>query len=327
MTSTSVHIFTESGEGIGYGHLVRMNVVAEEVQKRGLTCHKLTDHRGRSSIPLLEGWETGEWRAAPSGSEEDGGAAIVDSYLAGVGVYEALAGRFSPVLAIDDYGRIDYPVDLVVNPNPSFVESHRTGWTGGAQFVLLRNEVRAGGPRSDQPAVTIKKTAITLGGSDPHGLLPEVLSEASTWSGEISVIAGTEPRKIEIERRFPGFAGKVYGTLSADGMRERFGESDLVLSACGQTLHELAYLRIPTIGFCVGEDQTLNQKFYLDRGFLGASIDWRDPKWKERLVEERVRMADRNYRTDRAGAVDGLIDGRGAERLVDLLVGCFGMAN
>ena len=327
MTSPTVHIFTESGEGIGYGHLARMEVVAEELRRRGLRCRKMTDHRGASSAPLLEGWETCEWRDGTLGSDGGGGAAIVDSYLAGVEVYETIARRFSPVLAIDDYGRLDYPADLVVNPNPSFAETGRAGWTGGVEFVLLRKEIRAGGPRSVKPSRKVEKTTITLGGSDPHGLLPEVLSEASKWTGEIAVIAGTDARKSEIETRFPALSGNVYGALSAGGMRERFVESDLVVSACGQTLHELAYLRVPTVGFCVGEDQSLNQKFYFDRGFLGSLIDRRDPDWKAMLAAERERMKEQAYRTDHLAAVEGLIDGRGAERLVDRLESCFGKAD
>ena len=49
---------------------------------------------------------------------------------------------------------------------------------------------------------------------------------------------------------------------------EYLGNSDIAISACGQTLYELAKIGTPTIGVCVADNQQNNIKGWKSIGFL-----------------------------------------------------------
>lgn len=327
MRAGTVRLFTESGDGIGYGHLARMKVIASELERRGAVCVKVTDHRGDRANALLDGWSVSPWLdggipladATANGAGAGAAATVIDSYLAGADTYREAASLGCPVLAIDDFHRIDYPADWIVNPNPYFAAAKDDRWRGGAAYVLLREEIRNGAERRPT-GEAVERVAITPGGTDPHRILPTLLEMLRDWPGELEVLAGTEERRRELAGAFPACGRTFHGALSAGEVRSCFLGCDLVVSGCGQTLHELAFLGVPAVGIRVGEDQIPNQAFYLGRGFLGEEIDASDPSWGEGFRREWQRAASSEERGARVDSVAGLIDGRGGERLVDLIL-------
>lgn len=321
MSLAAVHLLTESGKGIGFGHLTRMNVVASELERRGIPCRRWCQHVGEAENPLLAGWEIVAWReeGSPAGGSGKPEAAVIDSYIAGPEHYRELGRSFFPVMALDDFERLDYPVDMVLNPNPHFRWSGEAKHRGGSAFVLIRDAFRER-RRPVQLREELHNIVVTVGGDDPLGLLPQLLELLAEWSGKIVVLAGNAAGCEELAKAFARPDRVIEAALPAERVRDHFLSADLAISACGQTLHELAFLGIPAIGIRTGEDQRVNQDVYLARGFLGRKIVGTDAGWSGDSLAEWKEMQALDYRRARVAAAAGLIDGRGGERLVDLLL-------
>jgi spore coat polysaccharide biosynthesis predicted glycosyltransferase SpsG len=78
----------------------------------------------------------------------------------------------------------------------------------------------------------------------------------------------------------------VLPAQSATQMVNAMQRADVVISACGQTLHELVALQKPTVGICLDIDQVPNQMFYIKHGFLSAKLEWNDKNLEIKIVEQ-----------------------------------------
>ena len=100
---------------------------------------------------------------------------------------------------------------------------------------------------------------------------------------------------------------------------------DIAISACGQTLHELAFLGVPTIGILVGDDQQQNMAFYADSGFLQGRLRWDTPDLLKSLADAIESYRSYSTRVEKCRLGWQTIDGKGVSRigrwLDDLLAG------
>ena len=109
------------------------------------------------------------------------------------------------------------------------------------------------------------------------------------------------------------------GMLSAQQMIEEFLSADLVISGCGQTLHELAYLGIPTIGVCINYDQRLNQEFYLSKSILTIGNHWSDHNLEENILNEVETLKDVSKREMLSEISKNIVDCDGGKRIIEKL--------
>lgn len=311
--SETITILTESGVGIGFGHLMRMGVLADTLKNRSIQCACFVDHRGDNRLELLGGWQITHWLDQPDRlAVPENAVIIVDSYLAPKSLYESFARTGARVVAVDDYERLDYEADLILNPNP-YAIGYKSANLGGCDFVLLRDSIKQGAGRFALRD-TIERVTITIGGSDDHDLLPSVTDIIASRCEKVTVITGNDFRAAELTGKVASNV-EVKAALSGPQMCEVFVTSDLVISACGQTLHELAFLGIPTIGICVGSDQKANQEFYVNAEFLGGAIDGSRDGWQQHFLRELEVTATLPARAKRLERTKELIDGQGADRL------------
>ena len=94
----------------------------------------------------------GDWRSQIDRFTEFGPfVVVIDSYLATRQQILRLDQISEFSVAVDDYDRLDYPTDLVINPNPFFEHTRlpddfvaqrkwprETGRIGGPNWVLIR---------------------------------------------------------------------------------------------------------------------------------------------------------------------------------------------
>ena len=79
-------------------------------------------------------------------------------------------------------------------------------------------------------------------------------------------------------------------------MADEIINSDVIISACGQTLHEIASINRPVIGISIDKDQVLNQKYYFDIDFLKEKISWDDDELEKLVSKELVRLSLKSER-------------------------------
>tara|TARA_R110002073_G_scaffold80550_7_gene194051 strand:+ start:2315 stop:3310 length:996 start_codon:yes stop_codon:yes gene_type:complete len=327
--NSRICILTESGDGIGYGHLTRMTALASQLSQSGAEVVLRVDHHGSGKLPQSQTWQIHDWRRHPDVA--DGmDVVVVDSYLASAADYLTLQQRGAKVVAIDDYNRLDYPVQAIVNPNPAFdacnaspphasASPQTTSQTiGGSQWVLLRSEI-TNTPQKLTHSPQVQRVVVTLGGSDVHGVLPSLLDCLSDRAPSMTVIAGNDEYAGEIRASHGGGNIQVHGVLNAAEMAAALADCDVAVSACGQTLHELAFLGVPFVGIRVGDDQIPNQNHYLQCGLLGSKIDCQQNDWREHVVQELEALSSQSLRHSRSELGRSIIDGRGPERLSQLI--------
>lgn len=275
LVNSTVLILTEAGKNIGFGHYTRCTALQQALQEYGRDTdmfiylnEMVVQSPGQTEINWIEQLdfvlEQTQYHSV-----------VIDSYLADEQVYRKLNQCFPKVIALDDYNRIVYPVKYVVNPNVFFSDMDYTNQSatcyGGKDFVILRKPFRNSEERLPI-SKSVSQILITIGGSDFRNILPDIIRAcASTDVPRIIVIA---PEGIDITERNSRI--QVLSAQDADNMYQLMRQSDVVISACGQTLHELASLSKPTIGICLDVDQVPNQKYYLATGFLALELLWND---------------------------------------------------
>jgi spore coat polysaccharide biosynthesis predicted glycosyltransferase SpsG len=279
----NVTILTEAGKNIGFGHYTRCSSIYQVLKKQQVDVRFIVFENeyllGDTSI------ESQNWLAAINDiqARSENEIVLVDSYLADAHAYEVLKKSFRKVIAIDDYNRISYPVDTVINPNVFFDDidysNQQAYCVGGKDYVILRPEFIAANTKENSTN-EIKKILITIGGSDFRNILNSMITVCSNWANVQLTVIDPE-HKIASNNRV-----RVLQAQTAEQMVNEMQQADVVIAACGQTLHELVALQKPTIGICLDIDQVPNQQFYIQNHFLQANIKWNDEDLEQKIAEQ-----------------------------------------
>lgn len=312
-------ILTETGNNIGFGHLKRCISLQSKLHSKKLNCSIYVNIEGEYDFQnenylISINWINNPYLMLPL--VDDNSLVIIDSYIAPRKVYDFFTKKSIKTIVIDDFNRIDYGnVELILNPNPYFHKKKYKNQTisnfyGGRDFIILST-----------PFINLKKTKINfknelwqicicLGGSDYKNILPKVLSQITLLNiNNILVIVGNEEQERALSIYFDQFTIKY--NLSSEEIYEVFQNSKLVISGCGQTLHELSSIGKKTIGICYDNDQTLNQEFYLNKSFLKYSIFAEDLSGLNQMILEE-------FQNDRK--IHNTITSNGLENIYNLLI-------
>lgn len=305
----SVIILTEAGKNIGFGHYTRCAALRDYLLQNNVRvcmlvfCHEITIN---DSNIVNYNWLKDIYRIP--NTEEDA-IVLVDSYLAHASLYTELRSQFKAVVAIDDYNRTTYDVDLVINPNVFFdtmdYSNQPARCIGGKDFVLLREAFRT--CPAKQTNQMCKKILVTIGGTDYRNLLLLLVDLAQE-------LANIQWTVIDPEYKLGTTFSKnitTKSTIGASEMAELMHHADIVISACGQTLHELVALQTPAIGICIDHDQVPNQEYYTNAGFLQHKNSWDDSDLKVKLISQLNNLSAYQLRQSISERCAGILNKNG----------------
>jgi spore coat polysaccharide biosynthesis predicted glycosyltransferase SpsG len=322
-----VSILTEGGKDIGFGHITRCTAIYQMFQEREIqptfiinddesACKQFGD----SSISF--DWQNDTERLFSY--VEDADVVFIDSYLAGYNLYETISKMVKMAVYFDDEIRIPYPKGFVVNgaifaERMPYPKRKEVIYLLGAQYAPLRKEFW------DVPAKSlrnnIESVMITFGGADIRNITPKILKLLQDDYPELSVkvIVGAGFQNIVEIERHEGNNTKLIYNPNASEMRDIMFESDVAISAGGQTLYELARTGVPTIGICAADNQLQSIIGWQEVGFLKCARWYTDEDMEKGLVSfmKELSCVDVRARMSRAGRV--LIDGKGTDRVVSSL--------
>lgn len=286
---TVLFVFDE-GPGRGLGHRRRCAVIAAALRERGLECVEL-----------------------PLAGSVDAPIVVVDSYA--VRADDRRRFRAGRVIALDDLAR-DLDVAVVVDPAPgaSTAPHRRAGRVlAGAGYALVDPAVRAlRDLHGDRPDREPKTVLVATGAADSTGV---GVAMASALAGsdlglDVRLVVGPWGAR-------PGADTRAHGAVEiverVDGLAPELVAADIVVTAAGVTLLEAMCLGRPTVAVATAPNQRGNLDGVLAAGAaLGATPD--------RVVEAVARLvADRLLRGVLTRAATGLIDGRGSDRVADVI--------
>ncbi len=319
-------ILTEAGDEIGLGHLTRCSAILNHLSA-------VSNHQHQMLVNVRGAWQIDQPHSRRCdwintlqdvcATHDEFKIAIVDTYLASQEVYSVLNEHFEHVVAIDDYNRIPYDADIVLNPNASYenikyaLPQPPQRLIGGPDYVIIRQPIRQQ-RREFIVRDSVTKIFITIGGHDIHRLLPTII-EAVSPEYQMTVIAANQPYQAELTDRFGNRQIEFVGRVDATDMARMMMESDLAITACGQTLNELAFLGVPSIGICLAKDQVPNSMFYADRGFIQGMLYWDEPEFGDKISAAIQQYRDVETRRKKNQLGQQIVDGSGVQKICEIL--------
>ncbi len=324
MSAIKVAIFTEGGQGIGLGHVTRCVSLSQAFEERGIEPQFFV-HGDQGILRFLEGrpvtfldWFRDETALQRILSGND--IAIVDSYLAGSTAYELIVRVVKVALYIDDNNRLPYPPGIVLNACPATGElgySPRDGvqYLFGSSFIPLRKEFWDVAKKSITENPT--QVLVTIGGTDIRNLTPRILDFLSKHFPHLEkvVLAGkaNQEQVQDCIRRDKTI--RLIDVTTAAAMKDIMQQSDLAISAGGQTLYELARMGVPTIGICVADNQILNLREGQRQGFLRSIENFDERQGESELTMAVKSVMEKRTRASMSEAGQRSVDGQGSRRV------------
>ena len=311
-------ILTEAGKNIGLGHYTRCSALYDAIEDNGDEAYImvfLNDFNIKNDKLIKANWLQDLEQAL---AHQDCDTVIVDSYLAQEDVYIKLSSNFKTVIAIDDYNRLQYCATALINPNVFFDDINYSNQTikciGGKNYVILRKEFRQQ-PNEVFIKNDIEEILVTVGGTDFRSILPAIAKACLQTDIQKIIIITSQVSNLNIRDK----RVSILPLQNASGIYHYMQKADLVISACGQTLHELASLGKPTIGICLDIDQEPNQKFYFEKGFLPTIINWNDEDLINKIQTAITLYQPIKKREFITANAPSLIDGFGVNNIVSAI--------
>ncbi len=324
----NVFILTEGGENIGLGHITRSTSIYQAFEEAGIESQLIVN--GDQTVRDLlrdKNCKVFNWlndRKTLLATVKNADIVFIDSYLADCDLYEKISNVVKTAVYIDDYVRLNYPRGFVLNgtllaEHLPYPKSKEVNYLLGARYAPLRKEFW------DVPAKPIRDNLetvmITFGGADIHNVTPKVLKSLTDACPEMLkkvIIAKSLQNTAEIERLKDGNTELIYYPNAAE-MKKVMLESDIAISAGGQTLYELARIGVPTTGICIAANQSQNIEGWSKSGFLKYVGWYSDENLEQRLKSSLRYLANKRIRMHTSEIGRKVIDGQGYKRIINAI--------
>jgi UDP-2,4-diacetamido-2,4,6-trideoxy-beta-L-altropyranose hydrolase len=235
------------------------------------------------------------------------------------------------LLMLDDNGAIDfYSADLVLNQNAharAEMYARRATHTRlllGPRYTLLRQEFTACRGWSRNVSALGSRVLLTIGGSDPKNLTPNILSALAGLTIDrlqIRVVVGGSAENCDVvEKTAEKFPGRVEVMSNVTNMADLMEWADLAIAGAGTTCWEMCLMGVPAVLVVVAE----NQRAIADHlASIGAAVnagiaESLDCSSLAQITAELLRSQDRRLKMSQSARQ--LVDGLGSERVRAALV-------
>jgi UDP-2,4-diacetamido-2,4,6-trideoxy-beta-L-altropyranose hydrolase len=321
-----VFILTEGGFHIGFGHVTRCLAIYDAFREKKID--PLLVVNGDETVAHLINGTIRKMRMnwvyeqkALLDYIRNADIAVVDSYIADQEFYRKISGTVRMPVYFDDTMKIDYPRGIVINGNIcaeelNYPQRKDITYLLGSQYVPLRKEFWEVPEKKIRRS--IKTVMITFGGNDIRNLTPWILKTLNREFPEYikKVVIGDSIRNKACIEGLIDKKTELVVCPDANKMKKVMLESDIAISAGGQTLYELARVGIPTIAIAVADNQILNIRGLRKGGCIEDGGRWEDKKRSRRLIKGIETLDDRNVRIKSVQSAREFIDGLGARRIV-----------
>ncbi len=324
-----VFIITEGGKYIGFGHITRCLSLYQAFEERGIK-PKFIINRDNNIESLLNGanyqllnWIKKRGKLLELIKEAD--ITIIDSYLADISLYNKISKIVKLPVYIDDNKRLYYPDGVVVNGNIhakkiDYPKKDGITYLFGTKYTPLRKEFWEVPEKKIREK--IESIMVTFGGDDAKNMTPKIMNLLNKEYSALkkNIIIGRAFHNIEeIKKNIDKNTNLIYYP-DAEKMKEIMFESDIAISAGGQTLYELARVGIPTIGVCIAENQLGNIKEWENSDFLEYVGLYNKDNIITRInnllkILEGIKLRESKSKIGRK-----IIDGKGAKRIVKCML-------
>lgn len=339
----TVFIRTDMNEVIATGHLMRCLSIADAAAKHGKKVYfisadenpkELVCERGHRFLCLNTRWDCmdKEIEKLTRLIEEYGiGKLLIDSYRV-TKSYLAAISKKTEVFYLDDLDSFEYPVQNVVCYANYYDKLSYLSYKAPVNLYLGTKYMPLREIYSNQKEKEIREEISTVlllsGGSDPLNmldrLLPVLLKKLSPKKiGKIIVICGKLYKDFDLLcKKYERGSSEIEVCFlqNVPNPETYMEEADLAVSAGGTTLYELSAMGVPTITYSFADNQLRNVQQFMEDKLMDYAGDGRKPGVEEE-ISRYFDLLDRNIelRKTRSKRMQQLIDGKGADRIAELL--------
>ncbi len=324
-------IRTEASSAIGMGHFMRCFAIAEAAQAKGIEVTFLLNEIGETIAARLHSigakglaidgglGSVADFMAFPALGMSRRDWLVIDSYQA-TEDYIRAQNRAARVAVVDDLCALEaYDCDLIINAAMAASDMPYGRKSGaklllGADYALIREEFHP----HRRPAEPGSFVSIMFGGSDPTALTEacaKILHEALPAS-RIRLIAGPANRHTESLTAFAQKLERVEVFVSPESVAQVLSGSDLVITAAGGSVGEVAAMGLPGLVLVVYDNQAAALKacpYPVIDARTGLPADLGD--------RVKALMDDPARRADIAIKAHSIVDGKGPQRIVEAMFG------
>ena len=239
-----------------------------------------------------------------------------------ISFYKTLSDLSRIPVYIDDTKRLDYPKGVVVNgtiyaEELNYPKKHDITYLLGSKYIPIRKEFWNIPDKAINES--LQTIMITFGGDDARNMTPRIITMLNGNYPELNkkVIIGKAFTNTEQIQAFKDKTTEFIYYPDAEGMKKVMLESDIAISAAGQTLYELARLGVPTIAVAVADNQINNVRGWQKAGFIEYAGWWEDMLILENMKTSLEKLTNNNLRLDKYHIGKMFVDGKGAIRIID----------
>ncbi len=321
-----VLIVTEGGKNIGFGHITRCVSLCQAFAEKGITA-EFVINGDDTVVDLLKNEEylLFDWIKNKNKLLEIAKGVeiiIVDSYQADISFYNDISKLVKIPVYIDDTKRLDYPKGIVINGSICAEELAYPGKEGtvyllGHKYISLRKEFWKVSEKYINK--NISSVLITFGGDDRRDMTPKILKILNEKYPEFikNVVIGKGFDNLQEIKYLKDRKTNLIYYPDAETTKEIILESDIAISAGGQTLYELARVGVPTIGICFAENQRLNLEGWQKKGFIKYIGWYDDEKLLKKMIDAINKFILHKERVKSSEIGRRYVDGKGVHRVVD----------
>ena len=331
-------IRADASLAIGTGHVMRCVALAQAWQAAGGMASLVAAELPDALAPrVTEEGVNLAWIRGFAGSSEDAeetvaqarriGAdwVVIDGDRFGSDFLATVRGAGFRVLLIDDFAdRESFPADVIVNPDLDD-DGHpyrKRGATAqlllGPSYILLRREFRQEIEKETIPKIG-NRILVTLGGSDPENLSPEIASAlAGCPDLEITVVAGAGFDAVD--KLFALQSANLRVVFNPQNMAQFMKNADIAIVVAGGTLWELLSMGCSVLSYSRNLAQARVIQALSRRGVL-VDMGQTNNFDSSRLVKAVTELVASDSARERMATMGrALVDGSGAARVVEAVL-------
>jgi UDP-2,4-diacetamido-2,4,6-trideoxy-beta-L-altropyranose hydrolase len=299
-----IAIRADANSRIGMGHVMRCLALAEVLRARGEAVAFITDAAAlveRHGFAVTERADNARWL-------------VVDHYDLDA-TWERTQGV--PVMAIDDVART-HACSVLLDQNPLDSDRYRGKVPAdctmllGLSYALLRAEFRGQTPRRGP----IESVMLAFGGADAPNETAKALAGLRDRGVHVRIVTGSLNPHLSVLA-----ASGAELCIDADNMAALLAETDLVIGACGSAQWERFCAGVPSIVATLAPNQEPVAEALARRGLVRAVGRCTETTAEDYRAALDAAIAAPAALHAMADAGRTLVDGRGAERVADVLLG------
>ncbi|MFW9988901.1 MAG: UDP-2,4-diacetamido-2,4,6-trideoxy-beta-L-altropyranose hydrolase [Candidatus Odinarchaeota archaeon] len=287
-----VYIITEGDSKVGLGHITRCTSLYQAFEEKNINpCFIINGCESIRDLLYKKNFIIFNWIRDKDDLFElirNADVVIIDSYLIDDLTIQKIAKIVKLPVFIDDTQRVNYPRGFVINGSvhakdlnyPSSPELH---YLLGSNYCMLKR-IFWNRPKRHLN-YNIKSIMITFGGNDLRNITPKIIKNLNTEYPNIkkNVIIGKYFQNVgEIKKACKKNCNLIYSP-DAEGMKEIMLNSDIAITAGGQTTYELVSMGVPAISVAVVNNQ-IKSVVKLNELNINYYAGW----WKDKNLYDKI---------------------------------------